>query len=167
MIFHSCKSFFCSKKQPEIIFCDSKSFKKIISKWKFFFWHRKWSFPKRTKSFLELSWKWFRGSWKWEMISVTHQTYYHYFCKGKVRAQEMISASFCWKSFPFVHLCSRAITHDVYLKEMSEKLALYLPCKRNVFVEKNSFLMFTRDRGRSRMMFTERKDWKSEFLLAL
>ena len=25
------------------------------------------------------------------MISVTHQTYYHYFCKGKVRAQEMIS----------------------------------------------------------------------------
>ena len=27
------------------------------------------------------------------MISVTHQTYYHYFCKGKVRAQEMISAT--------------------------------------------------------------------------
>ena len=69
----------------------------------------------------------------------------------------MISASFYWKSFPFVHLWSRAITHDVYLKEMSEKLALYLPCKRNVFVEKNSFLMFTRDRGRSRMMFTWKK----------
>ena len=75
-----------------------------------------------------------------KMISATHQTYYHYFCKGKVRAQEMISASFYWKSFPFVHLWSRAITHDVYLKEMSEKLALYLPCKRVVFVEKKKFL---------------------------
>ena len=38
--------------------------------------------------------------WHWKpfrtlkaMISATHQTYYHYFCKGKVRVQEMVSAT--------------------------------------------------------------------------
>ena len=43
------------------------------------------------------------------------------------------------KQFLDVHSWSRTITDDVHLKEKSVRVALYLPCKRNVLVEKSSF----------------------------